>query len=64
VTHGAQGLDEQFLGARIDKGHRIRAPREKVPAHARVATQVEKLRELLDLQERRIREYCRPVRLE
>jgi len=64
VTRGAQGLDEKLLGARIDKGHRIREPREEVAADARVATQIEKLRELLDLQESDIREYCRPVRLE
>jgi hypothetical protein len=56
VTRGAQGLDEELLGARIDKGHRIREPREEVAADARVATQLEKLRELLDLQESGIRE--------
>jgi len=64
VTRGAQGLDEKLLGARIDKGHRIREPREKVAADARVATQIKKLRELLDLQENGIREHSRPVRLE
>jgi hypothetical protein len=56
VTRGAQGLDEQLFRARIDKGHRIREPREEVAADARIATQLEKLRELLDLQESGIRE--------
>ena len=50
MTRGAQGFDEKLIGARINEGHCIRKPREEMAADTRISAQLEKLREILDLQ--------------
>ncbi len=59
-----QRLDEVFLRAGVDERHGIGESREQVAADPRVAAELEELREALDLQEHRVGEHGRAVRLE